>query len=270
MIQLNTASLYQVMRDFYTLTKLRIVIFDADFRELLAYPQDRVAFCQLLRQKPEGEAKCSASDKAGCLRCTKSKELVTYRCHAGLTETVVPIVDKNRVLAYVMFGQIIPQENCLATKKQILKKYPQYECQIEDIPVKSTQELGAAATVLQAITAYMMTNRWVVPSKTEFIRQLDHYIADHMTQNITVDDICTAFQIGRTKLYEISMDYLRCGPAEYIRLQRIRYAQRLLKETNLPITEIAFAVGISDYNHFSRTFKQVNGISAREYRKKVK
>lgn len=169
-----------------------------------------------------------------------------------------------------MFGQIIPQENCLATKKQILKKYPQYECQIEDIPVKSTQELGAAATVLQAITAYMMTNRWVVPSKTEFIRQLDHYIADHMTQNITVDDICTAFQIGRTKLYEISMDYLRCGPAEYIRLQRIRYAQRLLKETNLPITEIAFAVGISDYNHFSRTFKQVNGISAREYRKKVK
>ena len=79
MLQLNTASLYQVMRDFYTLTKIRIVIFDADFRELLAYPQDREEFCQLLRQTPEGEAGCKVSDKNGCLRCAKSKELVTYR-----------------------------------------------------------------------------------------------------------------------------------------------------------------------------------------------
>lgn len=270
MLQLNTASLYQVMRDFYTLTKIRIVIFDADFRELLAYQQDREEFCQLLRQTPEGEAGCKVSDKNGCLRCAKSKELVTYRCHAGLTESVVPIIDKNRALAYVMFGQIVPRENCATTKSQILKKYPQYGREIESIPLKSTEELGAAATVLQAITAYMMTNRWVVPSKSEFIRQIDHYIEDHLAQNITVEDICDAFRIGRTKLYEISMDYLGCGLAEYIRNQRIRHAQRLLVGTNLSITEITFVVGFTDYNHFSRTFKQIVGISAREYRKREK
>ena len=41
MLQLNTGSLYGVMRDFYTLTKIRIVIFDADFHELLAYPTEK-------------------------------------------------------------------------------------------------------------------------------------------------------------------------------------------------------------------------------------
>ena len=63
------------------------------------------------------------------------------------------------------------------------------------------------------------------------------------------------------------MDYLGCGLAEYIRGQRIHHAQRFLKETALPVTEIAYAVGFSDYSHFSRIFKQYTGLSARTYRK---
>jgi transcriptional regulator GlxA family with amidase domain len=65
------------------------------------------------------------------------------------------------------------------------------------------------------------------------------------------------------------MDYLGCGLAEYIRRQRIAHAQKMLTGTDMPITDIAFAVGFSDYNHFSRVFKQVAGITAREYRKQA-
>lgn len=267
MLQLNTDSLYQVMRDFHILTKIRIVIFDAEFRELLAYPQKRELFCELLRNTPDGEVCCKASDIDGCIQCAKSKGLVTYRCHAGLTEVVIPIIDKNEVLAYVMFGQIIPRESCESAKNKIRAGFPQYSKEIDEIPVKSEQELGAAVTVLRAITAYMMTNRWVVPGKSEFIRQIDHYLEDHLTQNITVDDICDVFRIGRTKLYATSMEYLGCGLAEYIRIQRIRHAQKLLEESNLPVTEIAYSVGFSDYNHFSRVFKMITGMSARAYRK---
>lgn len=267
MLQLNTVSLYQVLRDFYTLTRIRIVIFDADFREVLAYPQEKEGFCALLRADPMGEAGCQISDKSGCLKCAKRKELVVYRCHAGLTEAVVPIMDKSGVLAYVMFGQIIPHGSCESTKEKLRKKYPQFAATIDQIPVKSSEELGAAATVLQALTGYVMTNRWVVPAKSEFIRQLDRYIEDRLSQTITVEEICAAFRIGRTRLYEISMEYLGCGLAEYIRNQRIQHAQRLLKETDIPITEIAYAVGFSDYNHFSRIFKKQTGTSARSYRK---
>ncbi|MBO5952571.1 MAG: PocR ligand-binding domain-containing protein [Oscillospiraceae bacterium] len=111
MLQLNTASLQQVMQAFHTVTKIRIVIFDADFQELLAYPKERENFCHLLRNTLQGDAACFHSDRQGCLQCAKSKELVIYRCHAGLTEVVVPIMDRGNILAYVMFGQIIPKEN---------------------------------------------------------------------------------------------------------------------------------------------------------------
>ena len=133
--------------------------------------------------------------------------------------------------------------------------------------MKTEQEIGAVITVLRAITAYMMTNRWVVPNKSEFIRQIDYYIENHLAHNITVEDFCDVFRIGRTKLYEISMDYLGCGLAEYIRRRRIHHAQRMLEETSLSIAEIAYAVGFSDYIHFSRVFRLVTGMSARDYRK---
>jgi len=266
MLQLNTAGLHKVMQDFYTLTKIRIVIFDAEFNELLAYPTDRERFCTLLRQTQKGDTACFASDKNGCLRCAQSKELVIYQCHAGLTEAVVPVMDKGGVLAYVMFGQIIPKESCEDTKKEIKARNPTLAHEADGIPIKSQRELSAAATVLQAMTAYMMTNRWVVPNKSEFIREIDRYIEAHLSENITVEDICAAFRIGRTKLYELSMDYLGCGLAEYIRKQRITHAQRLLTQTDMTIMDIAFATGFSDYNHFSRIFKQTTGASARNYR----
>lgn len=269
MLQLNTVGLHQILQDFYTLTKIRIVIFDAEFKELLAYPTPRELFCQLLRQSPKGETGCFVSDKGGCLKCAKRKELVIYRCHAGLTEAVVPIIDKGSVIAYVMFGQVIPRESSEETKLEIKRRNPELAHEVDRIPIKSQRELNAAATILQAITTYVMTNRWVVPNKSEFIRHIDRYIEEHLSENITVDSLCAAFRIGRTKLYELSMDYLGCGLAEYIRNQRIEHAKRMLTETEQPITDIAFATGFADYNHFSRIFKQVVGSSAREYRKKA-
>ena len=73
MLQLNTGSLYGVMRDFYTLTKIRIVIFDADFQELLAYPTEKEGFCAMLRKELEGEAGCQRSDRNGCLQCCQAQ-----------------------------------------------------------------------------------------------------------------------------------------------------------------------------------------------------
>jgi len=267
MLQLNTSNLFSVLRDYHTLTTLRIVIFDTQFQELMAYPEEKVGFCALLRQNPAGEAACRKSDRQGCQACAKTRALVVYRCHAGLTESVVPILDKGRVFAYVMFGQVIPRETDDSVKETLKHRYPEFAAYVDRIPVKSTEELDAAATVLQAITTYMMTNRWVVPDKSEFIRQLDRYIEDHLSQTITIEALCDSFHIGRTRLYELSAEYLGYGLAEYIRNQRIIHAQRLLRETALPITEIADAVGFADYNHFSRIFKKQTGISARAYRK---
>ncbi len=266
MLQLNTGNLYKVLKDFYTLTKIRIVLFDSDFQEVLSYPKSQSGFCGVLRQNPKEAAKCQVSDKGGCQQCACTKNLAIYRCHAGLTEAVMPILERDNVLGYVMFGQILPGEDHLRVGSRLYGLYPQHIDEISKIPVKTEEELNAAATVLQMLTSYVISNHWVAPGRFEFIQQLDSYIQSHISQNIVVEDLCQEFHISRTRLYRLSNTYLGCGLAEYVRTQRILCAQQLLVQTNFPVSEIANMVGFPEYNYFSRIFHQVCGCSARNYR----
>ncbi len=270
MLQLNTGNLHKVLKDFYTLTKIRIVLFDNDFHELLAYPENQIGFCGVLRQNPGEALKCQMSDQGGCQQCARTRSLAIYRCHAGLTEAVVPILDRDNVLGYVMFGQILPGEDYRRVGNRLRHIYPQHEREIDAIPVKTEEELNAAATVLQMLTSYVISHHWVAPGRFEFIQQLDIYIQEHIRQDIGVEDLCREFHISRTRLYRLASDYLGCGLAEYVRTQRILYAQQLLTQTQLPISDIANMVGFPEYNYFSRIFRKVCGCSARSYRSQNK
>lgn len=261
MLQLNTGNLQRVLKDFYTLTKIRIALFDSDFRELLSYPEEQTGFCNALRRDEKQAAACRESDRKGCLRCAQSRALVVYRCHAGLTEAVMPITERDHILGYVMFGQILPEPN-----PRLVEEFPRLAEQIRQIPVKSPEDLDAAATVLQMLTAYVISNHWVAPGQHEFLQKLDRYIGQHLARDITVEELCGEFHISRTRLYRLAAAYLDCGLMEYVRNQRIAHAKRLLRETDLSVAAIAGAVGFTEYNYFSRIFRKSCGCSARAYR----
>ncbi len=56
------------------------------------------------------------------------------------------------------------------------------------------------------------------------------------------------------------------SPADYITLRRIDEAARLLRETKLTITQIAFKVGFSSSQYFATAFKRRTGMSPLNYR----
>lgn len=55
-------------------------------------------------------------------------------------------------------------------------------------------------------------------------------------------------------------------PHRYLLARRIERATALLRDTNLPITEIALRVGWESLGTFGRTFRDITGNSPREYR----
>jgi two-component system response regulator YesN len=54
---------------------------------------------------------------------------------------------------------------------------------------------------------------------------------------------------------------------EFLQRLRIEEACRLLSCTDLPVAEIAAAVGYRDTRHFSKVFRRYQTISPKEYRK---
>lgn len=102
-----------------------------------------------------------------------------------------------------------------------------------------------------------------------FINNLNAFLLDHLSEDLSVNRLTSEFNISKNKLYDSCNKYLPTGIAEHIKTLRIEEAKRLLKETDMPIFEIAAMVGFLDYNYFCRVFKKVTGMPALKYRKSI-
>ncbi len=94
------------------------------------------------------------------------------------------------------------------------------------------------------------------------------YMTRNVAQPITLEELVTISGMSRTnyiRMFEASMG---ASPINYLIGLRIDEASRLLRSTDRSITDIAFEVGFSDSNYFSRQFRKTRGQSPREYRKR--
>lgn len=272
-LEYNEKELQELMKDFYLLTGIRIVLFDRDYHELLSYPSKHCIFCQKMKSSEDTLLLCSKSDQASFQECQKENKLIIYHCHAGLIEATAPLIHQGTVVGYMMFGQIsdakdveglvsiLLQNNHLS--KEEMGKIFQYT---EDIPLKTNDQIHAAAKIMEACTFYVILKNTISVRRDNFIRNMDQYLLEHLSEDLSVNTLASTFGISKTKLYEACEMYYGCGIAEHIRYLRIEKAKGLLKETTDSITSVSDAVGFTDYNYFCRVFKKQVGIPAKKYR----
>lgn len=87
-----------------------------------------------------------------------------------------------------------------------------------------------------------------------------------MNEAMSMADIAQEVQVHPTRLSRTFRQYYGCTMGEYVRRLRINFAKQELLTTARTLSAIAFAAGFSDQAHFSRTFKQVTGMTPRAYR----
>lgn len=88
----------------------------------------------------------------------------------------------------------------------------------------------------------------------------------HNYEWVTLDRLCAQFNYS--KPYICSMFKKNTGQtfSQVLNLQRVRAAAALLREGQHTVEEIAFRVGYSGVDYFSRTFKKVYGIPPATYK----
>ena len=119
---------------------------------------------------------------------------------------------------------------------------------------------------MEACISSILYKKLISIEKQQFEQNINTYILNHLTEDLSVDRLCEHLHLSRRKIYEYSEEFLHCSIAKYIKKMRLQYAQTLLTKTILPISTISEQCGFSDYNYFCRVFKQENGMSARSYR----
>lgn len=272
----NEKELYQLLQDFHDLTKLTLTLYDPEGEWILSYPTKENCFCNCIKTSPEGAALCDASDRASFEAAKASGECVIYKCHAGLIEATAPIVSDGFTIGYLMMGQVSNAafpEQLQSLIEHALHKYHLNEAENDSwkqyaaaTPCISDTQIHAAARIMEACISSILYKKLISIEKQQFEQNINTYILNHLTEDLSVDRLCEHLHLSRRKLYEYSEEFLHCSIAKYIKKMRLQHAQTLLTETTLPVSTISEQCGFSDYNYFCRIFKQENGMSARSYR----
>lgn len=90
------------------------------------------------------------------------------------------------------------------------------------------------------------------------------------SENIGLDEICSAGNVGKTKGTNLFCQYMNMTPVDYLINYRLEMACQILKNTSDSVIDIALATGFSDSSYFARVFKKRVGMSPLKYRQEMK
>lgn len=99
-----------------------------------------------------------------------------------------------------------------------------------------------------------------------YVNQAIEFLHYHYDCDIKVSDVGKAVNLHPGYLHRIFKKLMDCTMMEYLATLRMEKAKMLLKDTEIPIIEIAQYVGINSSQYFSQLFKKHTKITPIEFR----
>lgn len=93
------------------------------------------------------------------------------------------------------------------------------------------------------------------------------YIKTHLRENPSLEETARHINISASYLSKLFINHLHTSFSAFLLNEKILYAQRLLVDSRLSMTDIALESGFSSNAYFSDCFKRVTGMSPLKFRK---
>lgn len=248
-VRYDLDKLKKIIDDLHSVTGISMALVDTKYNFLYIVTNETDTVCQQIQQSPEGDARCSCSDRALVERCAKELRPVSHVCHAGLLDTAVPILKGGNAAGFIVIGRI--------------RTGSAPEDRYRSMAHFSEKQLESLIDLL----SHILFESAIEIDYDEFVSQATDYIDAHLSEELSLTRLCSAMHVSRNYLYRSFHSFFGCTVNEYVTDRRIRRASVLLRETEESVARIAEAVGIPNYTYFSRLFRKQTGLSPLQFRK---
>lgn len=110
-------------------------------------------------------------------------------------------------------------------------------------------------------------NPWpqLSPMDRQRLGRVVDYIEAHLTADLTLAEL--ALQAGLSKFHfsRLFKDATDFTPHRYVQQRRIERAAQALRRRGVAIAAVAVEFGFADQSHFTRVFKQVKGVTPKQF-----
>ncbi len=104
-------------------------------------------------------------------------------------------------------------------------------------------------------------------SSPPYLDSLNLLVQNNELLTYNVNDLSSALGYSRIQLNALFKKHFGISPHRYLINYKLNYAQKLLMNTTLSISEIAYEIGYSTPMQFYETFKKAFGVTPNQFRK---
>ena len=130
---------------------------------------------------------------------------------------------------------LLKVQNQIATRKVLMEKYQKQESDSFEISVISP-----------------------VKADQEFWLRLEQVVESNLSNvHFTADEFAKSMLMSRMQLHRKLKALTNLSASAFIRTQRLKEAAKMMRETSMTVSEVAYAVGFSSPFYFSKCFKEM-------------
>ena len=113
--------------------------------------------------------------------------------------------------------------------------------------------------------------QYLVKKDVQFLEKIHQIIEENLdNSDFNIDAIATTIGLSRSAFFKKLKSLIGLAPVDLVKEIRLNKSVELIKNTNMSISEIAFAVGFKDSGYYSKCFRKKYNQTPREYINEVR
>jgi AraC-like DNA-binding protein len=249
---------------FSSLFGIRIAFFLPDGTTLgRGVQKGSSGFCRFIDKGLKLRPRCLRDDRASRAECARKKRMVSYRCHAGLTEAVAPVHAFDELLGYVMIGQF---RSTRTLKKSLLRgvRKPRDRRRLRRefealayLPPKKTENL---LYLFRRLVEFIVARHLIEIKKGQVIKKVMDYVEERLHGPVTLSEVARHCCRSNTAITHLFRKESGISFKSYLLKRKIEKADEYLRgRPELSMAEISDKLGFNDQFHFSKTYRNLKG-----------
>jgi two-component system LytT family sensor kinase len=164
---------------FHQITGMVISFYDKNGR-IVFYPvETRCDFCNLIQSFPKGRRRCHLSDKEAARKAMETGKSISYTCHAGLTDIVVPVIVAGKKIGCFYSGQSLTTQPTPMGYEKIRARVNDLDLDqdklweyYQTVPVVDDSHLQTAIGLLSMVCNHLVEGHIAIRNERVLTREL--------------------------------------------------------------------------------------------------
>ena len=262
---------------FETLTGLRVTIHNHTWNLSQLVPPERFGHDHPLCRsvKAQREAECMSVDLRHCMEiATAYPKGFTKRCHAGITEVVVPWIEDGQVCWMLFAGPFRTHGGGATLTTPVLPG--SWHGRIQTLPILSEEQSLVVLESLRQLASRLsdifgetadLTHHQTAPRSQSRADAIHAFILSNYKSDIKSADLAPILGVSPARVGHAVQEACNKSFRDILKEVRLRNAADLLRHTNFTVEAVARSCGIPELTNFHRQFIKRFGESPAVYRK---